>query len=67
MAVLTLPGTEFLGITLVRFILFYPYLNFILTICPFIELSFRPLTYRHLDKHTSLPFATHAHVLQRLG
>lgn len=38
MAVLTLPDNEFLGLTLVRFILFYPYLNFIMTVhllnCP---------------------------------
>ena len=52
MAVLTLSGVDFLETILVSFILFYCYLNFIVTIYPCIEWSFTPLSYRHF---TNIP------------
>ena len=67
MAVLTLSGVDFLEITLVSFILFYCYLNFIVSIYPCIEWSFRPLAYRRLHKHTILSLAIHTPVLKKKG
>ena len=58
-------GVDFLETTLVSFILFYCYLNFIVTIYPCTEWSFRPLAYRHLHKHTILPFSIHTPVLKK--